>query len=300
MPSHLATLYSLQTWTLRHNLSPRRGAHVSKAYVEAAEKNRLVLECIRRYGYRGIEVSARGHMPLKHFLDLARESSLFCSGLHLPCLCAVSLDEARSIVDSSASSMIQAYPERHDWTECVLTFMGNPEYLQADPVKYRALARVFQAAMRSSVASGNKFAFAYHLYDFDLAAGTDCIRAVLDSGCKLVLDTFYFRRFFTQARMPSAEAWKRLIGDYQDDVIAIHINDTNSKAQQTSLGKGCELWVNLFAYFGQLPNTVSLVVEHDAADDNGPSMAQESAVYLLNEPRLLDTYWKNRTVGKPG
>ncbi len=298
MPSNLPSYFSLQTWTLRHNFSPRRSASSSDAYKGTVEKNRCVLEDARRCGYTSIEVSARGHMQLKDFLVLAREIGLSCSGLHLPCLCSLSTSMAESVVSTAVENIMSSYPRRAIWKNFVLTFMGDPDYLQSDLEKYKLFANVISGAMKSHNASSQQFAFAYHLYDFDLSAGEDCIKAIIDTGCNLVLDTYYLRRACLLGGEHLEDYWQKLLECYTENILVIHMNDTNSHGQQTSLGKGIEHWINLFAYFGQLHKLISLVVEHEAIGDAGPSMAQDSATFLLENPDLLQTYWRNRSVAR--
>jgi sugar phosphate isomerase/epimerase len=282
MPTYLPSVFALQTWTLRRNFSNHRD-------IGARERNIDLLRKVRSFGYTSVEVSARGNTPLAAFLAIIREADLTCCGIHLPCLCRLDGDSAKRTVADVTKKLAEAFPRRRvDWSKCILSFMGNPMYLRGNVERYREFAELLKHAIGPRTGRKPRTAFAYHLYDFDLDASPECIQAILDSGCKLVLDTFYLNR--------SLQTWDDVLHNYANDIIGVHINDTSPGKEQTALGTGTERWLRNFSYMGQFANCSKLIVEHDAPQDRGMRMARESAEFLLSDGSLLGTYWKNRRV----
>lgn len=272
METPLHKIFALQTWTLRH--------HIRRDTCDA------LLSRVREIGYKAIEVSARGEMRLGSFLSSAQKAGLTCAGVHVPCFCGLDAQKCWTALNRTITALSSAYNGAVP-KDCVLTVMGNPEYLNNDQHRYRAYGALLGELndhYKKSLPTGR---LAYHLYDFDLTANANCLGHILESGCHMVLDSFYMWR----ARQP----WGQVLKELGERVIACHINDRTSTGRQCPLGSGQELWHTAFEIMGQLPKCRWLIVEHDSMGDYGLTMAEKSADFLRNS-RCVDGFWRNRMV----
>lgn len=272
-PRHKAA--TLQTWTIRQNLLT---AGRSRNAV------RKLLSELLAMGYSDLEVSCSGAFGISEFLQLANDSGMSCSGVHLPCLIGLNASEMGMVIERYLADFRRVFPRCNP----LFTTMGRGGVSSNSQDFITSLASASQK-YKSDLLNGR---VCYHLYSWDLGT-TGLLEQLARYSVPTVIDTYFINAHLCDKSIKLEEFFNNEF--LKQTVVGCHLNDHVGKSH-VPLGHGVVNWNEMAFHLGSLPSNEYFAIEHDTGDDdeNGLTLAQSSLNFLIDNASLAATFSRSR------